>query len=148
MRGENMNRYNYFNDNWLRNMKNDNFLNSKQQLFTPKEGFEKGNLFANIYSQYKDYRPTKLKADNEREKMLLELSEITFAAHELNLYLDVHTDDTSMITLYNDYRKKEMELTENYEQKYGPLTVNTENQNNNTFLWVKGTWPWERDINV
>ena len=143
-----MNRYNYFNDNWLRNMKNDKFQSTNPSLFAPKEAFEKGNLFANLYSQYKDYKPAKLKADNERERMFLELSEIAFAAHELNLYLDVHPDDSSMIALFNDYRKKEMELTKQYEQKYGPLTVNSENSNTNEFSWVNGSWPWERDANV
>ena len=143
-----MNRYNYFNNNWLRNTTNDKFLNNNSSLFTPKEGFEKGNLFANLYSQYKNYKPAKLRADNERERMYLELSEIAFASHELNLYLDVHPNDTSMIALFNDYRKKEMELTKAYEQKYGPLTVNSENSSANHFSWVDGSWPWERDNNV
>ena len=143
-----MNRYIYFNNNWLRNMKNDKFQNTNPALFTPQEGFEKGNLFTNLYSQYKDYKPAKLKANNEKERMFLELSEIAFAAHELNLYLDVHPEDSSMIALFNDYRKKEMELTKQYEQKYGPLTVNSENSNTNEFSWVDGSWPWERDDNV
>ena len=143
-----MNRYNYFNNNWLRNMTNDKFLDTNPSLFPPKEGFEKGNLFANLYSQYKDYKPAKLKADNERERMFLELAEISFAAHELNLYLDVRPNDSSMIALFNDYRNKEMELTKSYEQKYGPLTVNSENSSSNHFSWVDGSWPWERDVNV
>lgn len=143
-----MNKYNYFNDNWFRNMKNDEFFMPNQSLFTPKEGYEKGNLFSNLYSQYKDYRPAKLKATTEREKMLLTLSEIAFAAHELNLYLDVHPDDNSMLTLFNDYRMKEMKLTKEFEQKYGPLTVNSENSDSNYFSWEKGIWPWERDANV
>ncbi len=143
-----MNRYNYFDNNWLRNIQNDKFLNSNPSLFTPKEGFEKGNLFANLYSQYKNYKPAKLRADNEKERMFLELAEISFAAHELNLYLDIYPNDSSMIALFNDYRKKEMELTKKYEQIYGPLTVNSENSDSNQFSWVNGTWPWERDINV
>ncbi len=143
-----MNKYNFFNDNWFRNMKNDNYTMSNQSLFTPKEGYEKGNLFSDLYSQYKNYKPNKLRATDERERMLLEISEIAFAAHELNLYLDVHPDDSSMIALFNDYRMKEEQLTKQYEQKYGPLMVNSENSDTNYFAWENGSWPWERDMNV
>ncbi len=137
-----MNTYNYFEDNWLRNMTNNN------SLFTPEEGFLKGNLFSSLYSQYKNYQPMTLKATNEREKFFLELSWVAFAAHELNLYLDVHPNDTSMITLFNDYRKKEMDLSRKYEEKYGALTVMSENSNDNQFSWEEENWPWERDMNV
>ncbi len=143
-----MNRYNYFNNNWVRNMQTNNFVKPNQSLYSPKEAFEKGNLFADLYSQYKNYKPITLKANTEREKMLLELSQIAFAAHELNLYLDVYPNDSSMIALFNDYRDRANQLEKNYEQKYGPLTVDSENQETNYFAWESGSWPWERDFNV
>jgi len=134
--------YNYLDNDWYRNAQ-------KTSLFTPVEGFEKGNLFANLYSQYKNYKPDKLKASNEKEKLFLELLSICFAAHELNLYLDLHPEDSSMLSLFNDYRKKENELKRVYESKYGPLTVSSDSViNNNSFMWVNDSWPWEDDISV
>ena len=137
---------NYLDNDWYRNMQNN--IN-KVSLFPPMEGFEKGNLFANLYNQYKNYKPAKLRASNEKEKMFLELVSICFAAHELNLYLDLHPEDTSMLSLFNDYRMKENELKRKYESKYGPLTVNSDSViNNNSFMWVNDSWPWEDDISV
>ena len=137
---------NYLDNDWYRNMQNNM---NKVSLFPPMEGFEKGNLFANLYNQYKNYKPAKLRASNEKEKMFLELVSICFAAHELNLYLDLHPEDTSMLSLFNDYRMKENELKRKYESKYGPLTVNSDSViNNNSFMWVNDSWPWEDDISV
>ena len=146
MKGEIMYNLNYLDNDWYRNMQNNM---NKVSLFSPMEGFEKGNLFANLYNQYKNYKPAKLRGSNEKEKMFLELLSICFAAHELNLYLDLHPEDTSMLSLFNDYRMKENELKRKYESKYGPLTVNSDSViNNNSFMWVNDSWPWEDDISV
>ena len=117
-------------------------------LFTPVEAYNNGNLFSNLYSQYKNYTPTVLRASNQREKLFLELSQISFAAHELNLYLDMHPDNESMITLFNDYRERANQLVHEYESKYGPLTISSDSLNQTPFAWEKGAWPWEVNSNV
>lgn len=118
-------------------------INNSPKLYSPKEGFEKGNMFMNLYNEYKNYQPASLKPKNDQEKMLFNLQAICFAAHELNLYLDLHPEDQSMITLFNDYIKKIEELTRQYESKYGPLTTSFEM--NKGFNWVEEKWPWEVD---
>ena len=135
---------NYVNYDWYRNNSymNRNQLNDKSNLFNPKEGFEKGNLFENLYSEYKNYQSFKLNPKNEREKKLYELSAICFAAHELNLYLDLHPEDRSMVMLFNDYTKQYNRLVEEYERMFGPLSINTEEMNK-TFTWESDEWPWE-----
>ena len=149
-----MNNYNFDNYNMYRNMSNDNYfpyMNNNMNninnvnLFNPTEGFEKGNLFSNLYSEYKNYMPIKFNPKNEQEKMLYDLQTICFATHELNLYLDLHPDNQSMLTLYNDYMRKERELTKQYEEKYGPLTTNSTEIGDNSFKWVENKWPWEVD---
>lgn len=131
-----MNNYNYYEYYRNGNMNN---------LFNPKEGFEKGNMFTNLYNQYKNYQVQNLKPKNEQEMKLYELDAYSFAMHELNLYLDMHPEDQTMVTLFNDYRKKVAELTKEYESMYGPLTVNSNEMESNTFGWVNTTWPWEVD---
>lgn len=133
-----MNNY-YYNDYLYRNNMNMN----NQNLFNPQEGFLKGNMFSNLYNQYKSYQPPKLNPKDEQDRMLYELDAIGFAAHELNLYLDLHPEDQSMVTLFNDYRRKLEELTKNYESKYGPLTVNSNEMESKTFSWINSPWPWE-----
>lgn len=133
-----MNNYKYYDYLYRNNMNMNN-----QNLFNPTEGFIKGNMFSNLYSEYKNYKPQMLNPKSEQEKMLYELDSISFAAHELNLYLDMHPEDQSMVTLFNDYRRKLEELTKNYESMYGPLTVNSNEMENKTFSWVNTSWPWE-----
>ena len=128
-----MNNYNYYPYDW----RNTNNVN----LFSPKEGFEKGNMFENTYSEYKNYKPEVLKPTNEEEKLLYNIQAICFAAHDINLYLDMNPNDQSMITLFNDYLKKEEELIKEYESKYGPMTIKEGSMNK----WVNNKWPWEVD---
>lgn len=131
-----MNNY-YYQYDWRHNPMNNM---NKVNLFNPKEGFEKGNMFENIYSEYKNYKPEVLKPTNDQEKLLYNIQTICFAAHDLNLYLDMNPNDQSMITLFNDYLKKEEELIKEYESKYGPMTINS-----NINEWVNNKWPWEVD---
>ncbi|MCI8461165.1 MAG: spore coat protein CotJB [Bacilli bacterium] len=134
---------NYINYDWYRNTNMNMLSFPNVDLFTPTEGYDKGNLFRNIYSQYKNYRPITLRPKSEKEKKLFELSAVAFAAHELNLYLDLHPEDQSMLALFNDYRRKSNELIKEYEENYGPLTVSSDALEGNTFTWEKDTWPWE-----
>ena len=141
-----MNNYNYMNYNWYYPMNRNNYHmgnnNYNNNLFSPEEGFDKGNMFTNLYSEYKNYKPVKIKPKNEQEKLLFDIQEICFAAHELNLYLDIHPEDQTMMMLFKDYCKKSEELTNKYEEMYGPLTVSGD-MNKGSFEWVKDSWPWE-----
>ena len=136
--------YNLFNNNnWYRELKRNSYQNNMtSSLFNPTEGYNNGNLFTGLYSQYKNYRPATLSANNEKDQMMLELSRIAFAAHELNLYLDLHPTDQTMLALFNDYKNEADKLTKENEARYGSLTVNSNSIGNSTFNWVM-SWPWE-----
>ncbi len=136
--------YNFSENDWYKNIsRNTNQTNMMPSLFTPEEGYNKGNLFANLYSQYKNYKPAVLTASNEKDRLFLNYAQNAFAAHELNLYLDLHPNDTSMITLFNDYREKADQLMKEYESKYGPLNISSNSLNQTPFVWEQETWPWE-----
>ena len=129
---------NYMDYNWLRG----NIPSYPTSLYRSDEGYIKGNLFQNLYNQYKNYQPQELTPRTEQEKCLYELSAVAFAAHELNLYLDLHPEDQSMFMLFTDYQKQANRLMEEYQEKYGPLFVNS-NEMTNSFNWVHTKWPWE-----
>lgn len=135
--------YNFFNDALLRNMNINNNMSNSMTLFNVTDAYNNGNLYSNLYSQYKNYKPTILKANNEKEQLLLELSRVAFAAHELNLYLDLYPNDESMLALFNDYRQEANSLLEQYESKYGPLNVSSDNMEKSPFAWENTSWPWE-----
>lgn len=112
-------------------------------LYQPKEGFEKGNLFPSLYEQYKNYSPADLIARTEQERNFFELSSLCFAAHELNLYLDVYPNNLQIIQLFNDYRRKSDELKRDYENKYGIINITSQSLEQSPFAWVDQPWPWE-----
>ena len=155
-----MNNYNYLNNEWPKSLSNilydnRNITNNKNNmnignpsLVTPAEGYNRGNLFADLYDQYKNYRPDNLRGNNEQERLFLELSRAHFAAHEINLYLDLNPNDVSMLRLFNDYREKTNQLMKEYESKYGPLNTMSDSLEKTPFMWEKSPWPWEDRFNV
>ena len=132
-----MNYQNMFPNNYT--IPNTNINNS---ITDSQIGFKRGNLFSNLYDEYKNYKPQELKASSEREDLILQIDENRFAIIELGLYLDLYPNDINALNKYNSYLKKEKELITIYEGKYGPMTLNSQVQTN-TWLWNNSPWPWE-----
>jgi len=120
-------------------------LSNTPKLFSPSEGLMKGNMYANLYDPYKNYKPMTLKPRSERESMLIQIQMYKFAMNDLVLYLDVNPKNSDLIKLYNDYLKKVNELTNNYEKMYGPLTNDGMVMPANDWIWNNSPWPWEVD---
>ncbi len=152
----NFNYYNMANRNFLRdelysnennfdlngNMNNTNSLNSV--LYGPYEGFIKGNLFKNLYQQYKNYQPAIITPRNEQEQTLFNLDQIQFAMHELNLYLDNYPNNQEVLNQFTTLRNSYNKLLTDYENKYDAINVNSMSLNSVPFGWVEQTWPWNR----
>ncbi|MEE0699282.1 MAG: spore coat protein CotJB [Bacilli bacterium] len=121
-----------------------NMMNNNQNMFVnPAEGFLRGNLQAGTYLPYKNMTFTKPVINNEREAMLYKVQETGFAAHELNLYLDTHPNDTNAIRMYNEYNRQEKMLNDQYERKYGPIDLSdNEGLSMTPWAWIKEPWPW------
>lgn len=117
----------------------------QNKFVDPQEGFLRGNMENGTYVPYKNMTYIKPNITNERQKELYELQKICFAAHDANLYLDTHPEDTNMIRLYNEYLKEEKRLNDLYERKYGPIDLSDEEGLNMTpWAWIKEPWPWNK----
>ena len=106
------------------------------------DGYIYGNMFKDEYVPYKNYSVYKLKASSDEEILKLKIMEETFIITDLNLYLDVHPNDTD---IYNYFRKHERLLTkytDEYQEKYGSINLNSVSDNYN---WINDPWPWEDD---
>lgn len=112
------------------------------QILEPYMGFLKGNLFANLYDGYRNYMPSDVNPSNEREALLAQWQQYNFALVDLNLYLDVVSDDQYALELFNKYLGIRQEIGENYEKKFGPLTLD-DYVGYNSWTWVRSPWPWE-----
>ena len=112
------------------NMNNQqNSYNTQLNLYNPYQGYVRGNLFKNLYQEYKNYSPIKLNINSEKMEMLVNIGQMGFAADALNLF--------------NKYSKMTLELVKKYESKYGPLMVSNYLDSHIPFKWESEKWPWE-----
>ena len=115
-------------------------LSTNNKLVSVSEGFNRGNMFDNLFSPYKYI--ANVSSNNPKEELLIEIMKYCFAAHEMNLYLDLYPDDLQAIGLYNQYTEEENRLQKEYESRYGKITLDINESYN--WDWVKSPWPWER----
>ena len=137
MKYNNLEYYNYNNNNYNQPLysKDEN----PSTLYDPYQGFIRGNMFPNLYNAYKTETPENLPND-----LLTYLNALTFAAHDINLYLDVYPDDKDMIKLFNQYREESIKLLMEYQEKNGPIVITSDENNVYPFRWIDG-WPWLGD---
>ena len=140
---------NYSNENNYNKMSNNMGANShmninlQNNLFEPYQGFIRGNMFPNLYDQYKVSRPYEVEPMNEQAELLTYIDALSFAAHDLNLYLDNYPNDSQMIQKFNEYRMEADRAISNYENQYGPLFVNSDANSVTPWAWDNRPWPWE-----
>lgn len=128
---------NYFDD-----YKNINInLDRVDKLYSYEEGFNKGNLFKNLYSKYKNH-VYKLSVNNNKDKLLLNIQMHTFALKDLNLYLDTHPNDENILKEFNNVNDSLTKLKKEYEDNYGPLCINSVKSDKN-YTWINNPWPWD-----
>ncbi len=137
------NYYNYFNNvNFQKqNLRNMDYQNDN--LFNPYQGLVRGNIFKNLYQPYKNEKIYEIKPMNEQAKILTDIDALEFAMIDLNLYLDVNPDDQKAIEIYNMYRIENEELLKFYQERFGPLLLNSDVLNNMPWMWDNKPWPWE-----
>lgn len=117
-------------------------FNRGDNLYTPIEGFNKGNMFSDMYSKYKNH-VYKLKVTNDRDMLLYKIQMYNFAMKDMNLYLDIYPDDKKMLNNFQEYKKIYTELKSKYENIYGPLCVN-DVVSSSKWTWIDNPWPWDK----
>ncbi len=84
-----------------------------------------------------------MECDNlNRQELMQKIMEYKFAINDMALFLDTHPCDEKALKHHNKYVKEYKELKEKYEEKYGPLSIDTEVETWES--WVYEHWPWER----
>lgn len=139
----NYDQFKKINTNYMDNSKMMPNMMKQNQPIDPVKGWMRGNLFADLYDPYKNYKPEELNPKGERETLLYQLMQYKFALIELNLYLDMHPNDEEMIRLYNKYLDIEKQMCDKYESMYGPLTLDSNYLDKNSWTWKNSPWPWE-----
>ena len=112
-------------------------------FYNPAEGFAKGNMQSNIYEPYKLKNLSIPQANNERERLLLEVQIYSFAMWDLNLYLNTHPTDRNVMRLFDQYRNSYKKAIESYESRFGALHLDCIDVNGSSWEWNNSPWPWE-----
>ncbi len=136
--------YSYINNlNQMNNINQNQSNIQNKSLSEPYTGFIRGNMFNNLYNEYRNYKPQELNPTNEQEYTKLLLQMYSFGAHDLGLYLDVYPNDTNAIRQRADYVKMYNEALRQYENSYGPITKNSIMLDSSPWAWDTKKWPWE-----
>ena len=112
---------------------------TNNKILSPYESFLKGNAFEALYDPYKNYTYIRLKPTNNEEKLLFEIMSLSFIINDLNLYLDLNSDDKEAFSLFKKYIEEEKNLKERYIKEYGPITLDEVGK---TYNWL-GNMPWD-----
>lgn len=128
-------------DNMNFNKGNYNQQINPNEVYDVYGGFIRGNMFPDLYNQYKNNKPFEIQPMNEQAELLTYLDAYSFAAHDLNLYLDNNPNDRDMINLFKEYTSKAKQIQNEYEQKFGPLFVDA--STTYPWAWNDSPWPWE-----
>ncbi len=118
-----------------------NYNRHNAKLISPTEGFNRGNMFTDEYDPYKN-QYYKVVVRGRREELLLKIQELTFAAKDLNIYLDLHPTDTVNLEVYKNYVKELNNLRALYEREFSPIAA-SDVTSSKEFTWINNPWPWD-----
>lgn len=79
----------------------------------------------------------------EQDRLLWEIGMLDFTTIEINLYLDTHPSDQEAIRHFVYYNRLKKEKSEEYNRRFGPLTLQQAQGGSEEFLWTMQPWPWE-----
>lgn len=134
--------YNYVNNNYNQPVYSQE---PKPTLYDPYQGFIRGNMFPSLFNGYKLNKPLDIDPLNEQARLLTYIDLYNFAMTDLNLFLDIYPNDKKMIELFSQYRAEYNRVVNEYESKYGPLTINCDASANYPWMWDNRPWPWEKE---
>ena len=131
----------YFNINKLDLDYYDNKNDIKRNDIDLQNGFYLGNIFTDTYKPYKNYKPKRINAYSEQQKLLLAIQEMDFIINDLNLYLDINPNDTKMYELFKKYCLELDKLKKVYYEKYQVLELCKDTKGK--YTWISNPWPWD-----
>ncbi len=80
---------------------------------------------------------------NAAREALEQLMAADFFVIDLQLYLDTHPCDRQALSLYAKAVEKACVLREEYEKRFGPLTIPAAACNTQMWTWEQAPWPWQ-----
>lgn len=110
---------------------------SSKPQYETGEAVIRGTLFPGLDLPFKNIVNTK-RIDGTA---LGEIQSIFFAITELQLYLDIHSDDTEALQTLKELITLGNEAKETYVKAYGPLMIE-DIEGADRYTWLDNPWPW------
>lgn len=79
----------------------------------------------------------------DKNKLLNEIYETSFAVNELTLYLDTHPDDAQALAQFHEVMQRRKAALESFAQNFYPLTVDCVNNQKSGWTWGEAPAPWQ-----
>lgn len=122
--------------------------NSKDGWYNKDDWYNKGDRYNkdDRYNKKTDNCDCDCEKPNEcAEDLKRRLSELQFAAIDLNLFLDTHPCDEEALKMFKKITKTMESLKYDYIKKHGPLMA-WDSSDEAPFQWASEQfkWPWER----
>lgn len=76
-----------------------------------------------------------------KQALLNQIGEASFAMDDVLLFLDTHPDNAAAMEYYRNVVAIRKQAMEAYESQYGPLLVDS--VTGCSWDWVTEKWPWE-----
>ena len=83
---------------------------------------------------------------SEKETLMKQLNEASFALDEAVLFLDTHPCDEKALCYYKKCAKMRKEALKAYQEKFGPLQKDQVEACEH-WHWIHEPWPWEKGGN-
>lgn len=73
--------------------------------------------------------------------LLREIQAVDFTIYDLSLFLDTHPECRRALEDHNKFVQKSAQLKSIYEQRYGPLKLDSVSKF--PYRYINDPWPWE-----
>ena len=84
-------------------------------------------------------------APAEKEALMRQIDQASFAMDDVLLYLDTHPTDQEALNYYHHAAGLGREAMEAWQTQYGPLLVDSV-KNMDRWTWMTEKWPWEGEV--
>lgn len=81
---------------------------------------------------------------SQKQCLLQEINEVSFAVNDMILYLDTHPEDEKALAFFQNVSDRRNKLMNEYAEKYGPLTIDDAAKSSaDSWKWSQQPFPWE-----
>lgn len=80
---------------------------------------------------------------NDRAEMMNRVQKLSFVMFDTSLYLNNHPEDQAALNYFTKYQALAQQAQKDYEETFGPMTMEGVNAEQDGWSWLEMPWPWQ-----